>query len=266
MRSFSVALIALLGFAVVSARAGAQTAVPAEASGVLHSSEEWESIAAHLPDPAISDAKTLEITADTLRARRYPSEAVRFYSAALQRGGDPVSLMKKMGIACLEMQQIGLARTYFQQAVRINKGDAGSWNNLGASEFILRNTGASIRDYRRAVKLDTKSASYHANLALAYFAAHNAKAARSELAKGFALDPDLLHRNSRAGYTAQVLASEQYSAICFEMARIYAAQNNLEAVVEWLTKASERGFDVRHALDHDATLRPLLAERGCRCY
>ena len=149
MRTFSLALAAVLGFAVVSVRACAQAAFPAEESGLLHSTGEWESISAHLPDPANSDAKTLEITAAPLRARHYPSEAVRFYNDALQRGGDPVSLMKKMGIACLEMQQVDLARTYFQHAVRLKKSDAGSWNNLGASEFILRNTNAS----------------YHANLA-----------------------------------------------------------------------------------------------------
>ena len=260
MRGISVALVAFLGLLFVPAKVCAQSAVPATDSDHQHSSEEWSNIALHLPDPATSDAKTLEVAADTLRARRYPSDAVRYYNAAIQHGGDQVSLMKKVGIACLEMQQIVLAHTYFQQAVRINKRDAGAWNNLGASEFILRNIGASIRDYKKAVKLDSKSPAYHANLALAYFEARNAKAARNELATGLALDPDLLHRSSRSGYTAQVLASERYSEICFEMARIYAAQNNLDAVIEWLTKASDRGYNVRSALDHDATLRPLLSD------
>ena len=260
MRLISFSSAAFLMLLFTAPTGGAQIAAPLQIDSGGHSSEEWVNIEQHLSNPASSDAKTLETAADTLRARRYPSEAVRYYGAALEHGGNPVPLMKKMGIACLEMQQIGMAHTYFQQAARTDKNDAGAWNNLGASEFILRNTGAAIRDYRKAVKLDGSSASYHANLALAYFEAHKAKAARGELAKGLALDPDLLHRSSRSGYTAQVLASEHYSAICFEMARIYAAQNNLDAVIEWLTKASDRGFDVRHALDHDAALRPLLAE------
>lgn len=260
MRFVPVALAAIFGLLFVPLKACSQNAASPAGSEQMHNSEEWKNIAFHLPDPATSNAKSLEIAADTLRARRYPSDAVRYYNAAIEHGGDPVSLIKKMGIACLEMQQIGLAHTYFQQAVKLNKKDAGAWNNLGAAEFILRNTGASIRDYRRAVKLDGTSASFHANLALAYFEDRNAKAARSELAKGLALDPDLLHRNSRSGYTAQVLASERYSEICFEMARIYAAQNHLEAAIEWLTKANDRGYNVRSAMDHDAALRPLLAD------
>lgn len=226
----------------------------------VHSSPEWTNIASHLPDPATATAAKLEIAADTLRARRYPQDALRFYSAAAARGGNPLLLFKKMGIACLEMQQIPLARTYFKRAVGFDKRDASAWNNLGAADFILHDTGTSIRDYKKAVKLDKSSAVFHANLALAYFEARHMAAARKELAKGLGLDPDLLHKNGQSGYTAQVLASERYSEICFEMARIYAAQGNTEAVLEWLTKASDRGYDVRGALNRDATLRPLLAD------
>ena len=225
-----------------------------------HESAEWANIAIHLPDPATANAATLEMAADTLRARRYPQDAVRFYAAAAARGGNQVTLLKKMGIACLEMQQVPLAHTYFQQAVRLDKRDAGAWNNLAVSEFVQRDTGAAIHDYKRAVKLNKNSAVFHANLALAYFDARQTDSARRELAKGLSLDPDLLHRSNQSGYTAQVLASEHYSEICFEMARIYATQGDMEAVVEWLTKASDRGFDVHAAMNRDATLRPLLAD------
>ncbi len=228
--------------------------------GPSHNSEEWANIALHLPDTTTGSAAQLESAADVLRARRYPQDAVRFYSAAMAHGGQQGVLLKKSGIACLEMQQVAMARSYFQQAVRLQKKDAGAWNNLGAAEFILHNTSGAIRDYKRAVKLDGESAVYHGNLALAYFENRQGENARRELAKGLAIDPDLLHRSGAGGYTAQVLASERYSEICFEMARIYAAQGNMDAVLDWLTKASDRGYNVRSALDHDATLRPLLAD------
>ncbi len=226
----------------------------------LHTAPEWVSISAHLPDPATASPATLETAADTLRARRYPTDAVQFYRAALARGGDPVRLLKKMGIACLEMQQIQIARNYFQQAARLNKRDASSWNNLGATDFILHENWSAIRDYKKAVKLDKSSAVFHANLALAYFEGRRVDAARRELAQGLAIDPDLLHRSGQSGYTAQVLPTERYSEICFEMARIYAAQGNTEIMLEWLTKASDRGYDVRTALNREPALRPLLAD------
>ena len=241
--------------AVTERPAFAQDPVPAS-----HPSEDWASLAPHLPDPATGSSSQLETAADVLRARRYPQEAVRFYGAAILRGGNQALLLKKSGIACLEMQQVGMARSYFQQAARLNKRDAGAWNNLGAAEFILGNTGAAIRDYRKAVKLDEGSATFHGNLALAYFESRQSERARQELARGLAIDPDLLHRNGAGGYTAQVLTAQHYPEICFEMARVYAAQGNMDATLDWLTKASDRGFNVRSALDHDAALRPLLAD------
>lgn len=260
MRRASVALAVLFAAFSHEPFAGAQTLDSRLLSEPSHTSVEWANIALHLPDTATSSPAQLESAADVLRARRYPQDAVRFYSAAMARGGHQGVLLKKSGVACLEMQQVPMARSYFQQAVRVQKKDAGAWNNLGAAEFILHNTGGAIRDYKRAVKLDGESAVFHGNLALAYFENHQGANARRELAKGLAIDPDLLHRSGTGGYTAQVLASERYSEICFEMARIYAAQGNMEAVLDWLTKASDRGYNVRSALDHDATLRPLLAD------
>ena len=238
----------------------AQTLSVAETAGQGHNTAEWTQISLHLPDPATATPAVLETAADVLRARRYQGDAVRFYSAAIDRGGDPAVLLKKMGVTCLELQQVSLARTFFQHAVRLRNKDAAAWNDLGAAEFILHNTGGSIRDYRRAVKLEKSSAVFHSNLALAYFEARKTEDARRELGKARALDPNLLHKGSNSGYTAQVLASDRYPEICFEMARIYASQGDVDAMLDWLTKASERGYDVRSAMDHDPSLRPLLTD------
>ncbi|MGI4831762.1 MAG: tetratricopeptide repeat protein [Janthinobacterium lividum] len=250
-------LLVCLGAAMSAHTQDTSSAVGADR---IHDSPEWQQISLHLPDPATAASAQLETAADVLRARRYPGDAMRFYEAAISHGGDQMTLLKKMGVTCLEMQQVPLARILFQRAVRLNKKDAGAWNDLGAAEFILHNTGGSIRDYKRAVKLEKSSAVFHSNLSLAYFEVRNTDEARRELGKALALDPNLLHRGANSGYTAQVLASERYPEICFEMARIYAAQGNVEALLEWLTKASERGFDVRSAMDRDPSLQPLLAD------
>ena len=101
---------------------------------------------------------------------------------------------------------------------------------------------------------------FHSNLALAYFEDGSAGKGRRELARAMQLDPELLHRGQQGGYNAQMLATTRYSEICFEMARIYAAQGNVDVMLDWLTKASDRGYDVRAAMDRDPALRPFLAD------
>ena len=225
-----------------------------------HNSEEWRLIAPHLPDPLTAGADTLETSADVLRARRFPSDALVFYKAAVLRGGNNARLLKKQGVIHLELQQGLIARLCFQQAVKLNKKDAEAWNNLGASDFMLGNPRGSINEYKHAVKLNRSSAVYHSNLSLAYFELRDGGSARKELARAFALDPDILHHADQGGYNLQILASTHYAEICFEMARVYAAQGDRETAISWLTKASERGFDVRAAIKNDPQLQPYLRD------
>lgn len=223
-----------------------------------HSTEEWALIAPHLPDPVTSSPQKLEVAADVLRARRFPADAITFYKAAMINGGDRGRLLKKQGVVDLEMQHGLLARLSFQQAIRLNKKDAEAWNNLGAADFMLGNPRGSISEYKHAVKLNRNSAVYHSNLALAYFEARDGGSARKELARAFALDPEIMHHSDTGGYNLQVLASAHYAEICFEMARVYAAQGDTDTAISWLTKASERGFDIRPGMRNDPLLEPYL--------
>jgi tetratricopeptide (TPR) repeat protein len=223
-----------------------------------HSTEEWKVIAPHLPDPVTGAPEKLETAADVLRARRFPQDAITFYRAAVINGGDRGRLLKKEGVVQLEMQHGLLARLCFQQAVKLSKNDAEAWNNMGAADFMLGNAHAAISEYKHAVKLRKTSAVFHSNLALAYFEVKEGRSARTELNRAVALDPEILHHNDTGGYNLQVLAATHYAEICFEMARVYAAQNDAETTITWLTKASERGLDVRAAMRSDALLSPYL--------
>ena len=271
MRLAAAALLASLPLLFCPAlQARAQEAPTPALLDRTHTSEEWANIAAHLPDKATASAATLETTGDVLRARRYQTDALDFYALAMARGGDGSVLLKKMGVVCLEMQQITLARVMFERAVRLHKKDASAWNDLGAAEFTLHDMRGAIGAYRRAIKYNKSSANnkssavFHSNLALAYFEVNDPESARHELAKALKLDPDLLRRSDEGGYVAQVLASKSYPEICFEMARIYASQGNIDAMLDWMAKASERGFDLRAAMDRDASLRPFLADERVR--
>ncbi len=223
-----------------------------------HSTAEWALIAPHLPDPVLSGPDKLETTGDVLRARRFPDDALTYYKAASINGGNTSRLLKKQGVVHMELQHGLIARLCFQQALRLNKKDAEAWNNLGASDFMLGNTREAVGEYKHAVKLNRTSAVYHSNLSLAYFENHDGHNARLELARAFALDPEILHHTSSGGYNLQILGSTHYAEICFEMARMYAAQGDLDTTINWLTKASERGFDVRSSMRSDPVLLPYL--------
>lgn len=252
-------LAATFAFAL-SATAVAQTDVALRTRAAdPHNTEEWRIVAPHLPDPVTASPAKLEMAGDVLRVRRFPEDAITFYKAAIINGGDRSRLLKKEGVVHLEMQNGLISRLCFQQAVKIDKKDAEAWNNLGASDFMLGNTRAAIGEYKHAVKLKKSSAVFHSNLALAYFENKDGHSARTELQRAFTLDPEILHHNDSGGYNLQVLASTHYAEVCFEMARVYAAQGDAETTIAWLTKASERGFDVRSAMKGDSLLAPYLS-------
>ena len=250
-------LVVLVAFSLTT---GAFTKAQTLLSRDPHSTEEWALVSPHLPDPLTARADKLETTGDVLRARRFPDDALTYYKAAAIRGGITSRLLKKEGVVQLELQHGLLARLSFQQAVHMDKKDPEAWNNLGASDFMLGETQRAVGEYKHAVKLNKNSAIYHSNLSLAFFEIRDSGRARKELTRAIAIDPDILHHTNNGGYNLQVLASSHYAEICFEMARVAATQGDREGTINWLTKASERGFDVRGSMKNDALLQPFLLD------
>lgn len=261
MRPAAFALAAILVLPCAGTRSNAQNLSVLMSNDQEHNTAEWANISEHLPNLDTAPPSSLELAGDVLRARRYGPDALRYYNAALEHGGDRHILLKKMGVTCLELQQPMLARMFFQKSIKANKKDAVAWNDLGAADFTLQSNRSAVSDYKRALKLNRNSAVFHSNLALVYFQMDDVESARHELARAVELDPDILHKRDEHGYSAQVLATTRYGEICFEMARIYATQGNIDAMLDWLTKASDRGYDVHEAMDRDPILRPLLSDK-----
>jgi tetratricopeptide (TPR) repeat protein len=250
-------LAAALSVAALPAQTPAAATSPEERAN-LHRGPEWDSIAAHLPDPKIASAAQLELAGDVLRARRFPEDALDFYEYAVQRGGDVTHLLNKMGIVRLELRQDELARQLFLRVVRVSKKDAQAWNNLAVTEYTQSRYGAAIDDYKKAIRYDRRSGVYHANLAMAYFEKKDMESAQNQLAQAVRLDPTIMRSREAGGITAHVVGSRNYPQLCLEMARVYAKSHRPALTREWLAKASEGGFDVRSAMAEDAELRPYL--------
>jgi tetratricopeptide (TPR) repeat protein len=219
-----------------------------------HQDPQWQVVKPHLPDPTTATKEQLELVGDVLRARRFPEDAMDYYLYALQRGGEDVMLINKLGVTQLDLRHTGAARVYFERAVRLKKKDAVAWNNLGAVDYIDGRFATAISNYSRAIKLNKTSAIYHSNLATAYFEEKNYKRAREQFKIALQLDPDMAHHDGAGGLTAHMLSPEDHARYCFEMARLYAELGDEINLLHYLTMASEGGFDIMSEMRADGVL------------
>jgi tetratricopeptide (TPR) repeat protein len=234
--------------------------VPQPVPEAMHRDAVWNSIAAHLPDPATASPATLELQGDVLRARRYPDEAMKYYKYAADRGGNAESLENKIGLTHLQLGHDVLARIYFQQMVKEHPGNAEAWNNLGAVEYMQRNYSAAEHDYKRGLKLQPKSAVFHSNLGLAYMGRKKFKPAREELDKAMKLDPEIFIDQSGGGIAAHFMSAADHGRFCYEMARTFAESGNETEMLHWLTKAAEYGIDVMQDMAKDKPLAKYIKD------
>jgi len=223
-----------------------------EARALDHENPVWQSVRAHLPDPASATAARLESAADILRARRFLEDAMDYYGFALQRGGEPVHLLNKMGVTQMELRNMILARAHFERAVKINKKSPEGWNNLGVIEYLSGRYDRAIGNYKRASKLDKTSATYHSNMGTALFEKKDFDRARKEYDIALKLDPEMLQHHGTLGVTTRMLSPEDHARYCFELARLYAQRGDEAKMLHYLTTASESGFDIMKEMNSDS--------------
>jgi len=249
-------LCVFASFACLSSGLAAQSDdSSASARERLHQSDQWMEIEKHLPDPATASPEMLEQQADILRVRRFPDDAMDYYKDALARGGDPASLLNKLGLMQLEMKNVVLARSYFQRAAKASHNNAEAWNNLGAVDYMDGAASEAISDYKKAIKLDKRQAVFHANLSTAYFENKDYSGARREMAAALKLDPRIFEdKGSGGGVSAHVLSSGERARFSFEMAKLYAQDGLEEQMLHSLAMASEAGMDVQREMRKDQAM------------
>ena len=225
-----------------------------------HQSDEWQAIAAHLPDPATAAPNSLQTAADVLRARRLPEDALDYYKYALARGGDEATLQNSIGVTELEMHYSVAAKVAFRRAVQLKKKDGKIWNNLGSAEFVTGNLRAALVDYLRAVSLDKRRAVYHSNLASAYFELKDYESARGQFEKAIRLDRNVFRDGSFAGTSAHVLSLSDRGRFFFEMAKMSARLKDDATTLNWLAKSSESGFDIMESMSGDKDFVPYMKD------
>ena len=248
---FLLLLLTLVVFGRTGPARAQETDSLSSARDMEHNSPDWASIREHLPDPATASVQRLEMEGDILRARRFPADALDYYRYAMTRGGDAGILMNKMGVTELELGNVVLARAYIQSGLKVRRKDAQAWNNLGAIEFMQRNLGGAIRDYKKAIKYDEQAAVYHSNLGLAYVDKKDYESARAELMLALKIDPEVFQHHNAAGSSLHILSTSDRAAFHFEMAKAYAKLGNKVEMLHALQTAGEAGLDIEEAMAKD---------------
>jgi tetratricopeptide (TPR) repeat protein len=187
-------------------------------------------------------AKAAELKGDLARVHNDYSLAVAHYKKAVRANPKNATLLNKLGISELKLNDRGAARKYFNLAVKYDPGNVSALNNLGAVSFLNKKFKPAVRYFKQALELDESSAPAHLNLAEAWLAMGEVDRSMIEYARALELDADIL-TDRQDGISAQITTPEQRARVSYMIAKAYAKRGNLEGALEYLKRAKDGRFD-----------------------
>jgi len=213
------------------------------------------------PSPEAT-AEELERKGDQLRGEKAFLDALDYLRAAAAKNPKSAGLLNKIGIVQLQLLRYSDARKSFEAAIRINRGYADAHNNLGVDYYLQESAketaklragapvsswtsgdfGRAIKEYRKAIKLQEDSASFHSNLGSAYFAKKDFANAVAAYTRALELDPDVFEHTSRIGVAAQTSSPGDRAEYFYLLARMYAKSGSTERSLSYLRRAMEDGY------------------------
>ncbi len=188
---------------------------------------------------------TPEMRGDIYMARKMYREAIDAY-----RDGpaDSPVLTNKVGIAFHQLMQFGLAKKYYQRAIKLDPRYAEAINNLGTIYYAEKSYKRAISYYHRALKYSPASASIDANLGAAYFARKNYKRATEYYEQALQLDPDVFEHRNTYGTLMQEQNVSERATFHLYLAKMYAKSGASDRAIIYLRKALEEGVKGREKI------------------
>src|SRR5258706_415869 len=220
-------------------------------------------IARHADAPAPeASAEELERKGDQLRGDKAFLDALDYLRAASAKNPRNPKVLNKIGIVQLQLVRYSEARKSFEAAIRMDRGYADAHNNLGVDYYLQESAkaaaklragsqpsswssgdfGRAIKEYRKAIKLQEDSASFHSNLGTAYFAKKDYAKAVAAYSRALELDPDVFEHTSRIGVAAQTSSPGDRAEYFYLLARMYAKSGATDRSLSYLRRALEDGY------------------------
>ncbi len=176
---------------------------------------------------------------DVYMARKMFREAIASYKAGPQNS--PVT-WNKIGIAWHNLGELGLARSNYEHALKVDKKYAEALNNIGTVFYAQKRLRTAISRYKRAIQLAPDKASFWSNLGTAYYSEGKYPLMMEAYDKAIALDPDIFEHHGLVGTEMQDRTVADRARYHFELARLYAKIGKDELAMQYLRHSFEEGF------------------------
>jgi len=190
---------------------------------------------------------TPELRGDIFMAKKMYREAAEAYG----EGPKTAVLLNKTGIAYHQMQELDVAKKYYEKAIKADPHYAEAVNNLGTIYYAQKSYRRSVTQYLRALRLAPNSASIYSNLATGYFARKDYKRATEACQHALELDPDVFERRGTHGVLLQERSVDEWAQYHYFMAKMYASRGDNDRAILYIRKALEEGFKERNKFEKD---------------
>ncbi len=192
-------------------------------------------------DATSQAARTAEQAGDLARLNKEYVKAAVEYEKALRFDPNNSTLLNKLGIVELKIEDTRGARKSFNLALKYDARNELALNNLGALELIQRRYKPATHYLKQALALDESNASAHLNLAEAWMGMGQVDRAMTEYSRALELDSDIL-TSANDGVLALVRTPEQEARIDYLIAKAYAERGNLDGALDYLERARVRRY------------------------
>jgi tetratricopeptide (TPR) repeat protein len=189
----------------------------------------------------VSNTLTLEMRADIYMARKMYREAAETY----KRAPESAVIANKTGIAYHQMQQLGIARKYYERAIKLDPQYSEAVNNLGTIFYTEKSYRRAVTQYKKALRIKEDSPAIITNLGTAYFARKNYDLAPEMYQKALALDPEVFERRNTQGTLLQERSVEEKAKMHYTLAKAYAKSGKQDLAILYIRRALEEGFKDR---------------------
>jgi tetratricopeptide (TPR) repeat protein len=193
------------------------------------------------PPPRL-EPLTSEQRGDIFMVRKMYREAIEMY----RKMPETAVILNKIGIANHQMGDLGIAKKYYQRAIKKNPKYADAMNNLGTVYYARKRYSRALKEYARAILLSPTNATMYSNLGTAYFARKKYDKAIEAYQTALRLDPMVFeHQRSGAGQLLQEGNVEERARFHYALAKVYAQAGLLDKTLIYIRKSLEEGFKDR---------------------